>query len=136
MQGRLRALIVDDDRDTVFVLGRLMGILGCDVTTCQSSSECIGQEYRIHPQLIPLDIAMPQKNGFTVAEQLLNADLLPFYLAALSGYGGSKIEDACKAGGFRQHVLKPASTEGLRLLIESAKHFLDVSQSYSAPEVR
>jgi CheY-like chemotaxis protein len=81
--GQLRALVVDDPRDPTIVLGKLLEKLGCDVTTCQVASECIDHAHRTHPHLILLDIAMPRRNGFTLADELLNANLQQFYLVAL-----------------------------------------------------
>jgi CheY-like chemotaxis protein len=122
--GAVRALVVDDQRDSAYVLGKLLEKLGCDVATCQGAAECVDHAHRVRPHLILLDIAMPQKNGFVVAEELLSAGLPPFYLVALSGYGGTKIIETCKVAGFDKHVLKPAGIDELRELIQSAKQFV------------
>jgi CheY-like chemotaxis protein len=119
--GRLRALIVDDQRDSVHVLGKLMECLGCDGILCQSGFECVDHAHRTHPHLILLDIAMPQKSGVTVAEELLNADLPPFFLVAISGYGGAKIEESCKIGGFNRYIIKSAGIDQLREVVASAR---------------
>lgn len=119
--GKLRALIVDDNRDGLHVFGMLLQKLGCQITTCAAADDCLDHARRTHPHLILLDIAMPKKSGFTVAEELLQAiDLPRFYLVAVSGYGGAKFEETCKAAGFHRHLLKPASTRELRELIISA----------------
>jgi CheY-like chemotaxis protein len=125
--GLLRALTVDDQRDSVYLLGKLLETLGCEVTTCQVASDCTDHAHRTHPHLIVLDISMPGKNGFTLAEELLNANLPKFYLVALSGFGGPKIEAACKTAGFDKHLLKPAGIDDLRKLVQSTRQIAAVS---------
>ncbi len=72
---------------------------------------------------------MPRKNGFVVAEELLTARLPPFYLVALTGYGGKQIVRACKFAGFDKHVLKPAGLEELHQLIHSAQQVAAVAMN-------
>ncbi len=133
--GHLRALIVDDEPDPAVTLAEVLELLGCDVSMCHDGSECVDHAHRSHPHLILLDIAMPRKNGFVVAEELLTARLPPFYLVALTGYGGKQIVRACKFAGFDKHVLKPAGLEELHQLIHSAQQVAAVAMN-SKPTAR
>jgi two-component system, chemotaxis family, CheB/CheR fusion protein len=126
--GHPRALIVDDEPDSMLTLAEVLEMLGCDVSTCHDASECIDHAYRTHPHLILLDIVMPQKSGFVVADELLTARLPPFYLGALSGYGGMQFIGACKFAGFDKHLLKPAGIDELRELVKSARHIASVAR--------
>jgi two-component system, chemotaxis family, CheB/CheR fusion protein len=125
--GHLRALIVDDEPDFLLTLAEVLEILGCDVSTCYNASECVDHAHRTHPNLIILDISMPGMNGFAVADELLNAALPKFYLVALSGYGGTQFQEACKFAGFDKHVLKPAGIDDFQNLIQSARQVAIVS---------
>ena len=127
--GHLRALIVDDEPDAAVTLAEVLELLGCDVSMCHDGSECADQAHRTHPHLILLDIAMPRKNGFMVAEELLTTKLPPFYLVALSGHGGPQIVSSCKFAGFDKHVLKPAGIGDLHELIHSAQQVAAVAMA-------
>jgi two-component system CheB/CheR fusion protein len=127
--GHLRALIVDDEPDAAVTLAEVLELLGCDVSICHDGSECADQAHSTHPHLILLDIAMPRKNGFMVAEELLTAKLPPFYLVALSGHGGPQIVSSCKFAGFDKHVLKPAGIDDLHELIRSAQQVAAVAMA-------
>jgi CheY-like chemotaxis protein len=124
--GLLRALVVDDQRDSVYLLGKLLSTLDCDVTTCQMPNKCVELAHRIHPHLVLLDLAMPVKNGFMVAEELLSAELPPFYMVALTGYGGEKVENSCKAARFNRYLLKPTSLDELRQVVEAARGMIRI----------
>ena len=123
---QVRVLVVDDSRDSIHVLGALLQTLGCAVTTCDMPSECVERARQARPHLILLDLAMPQKHGFDVAMELRQLELPPFYLVALTGYGGSTVEERCKVAGVDQHVLKPAGIDQLRELIRSARQVASV----------
>jgi two-component system, chemotaxis family, CheB/CheR fusion protein len=126
--GHPRALVVDDEPDSTLTLAEVLEMLGCDVYTCHDASECVDHAYRTHPHLILLDIVMPQKSGFVVADELLTARLPPFYLVALSGYGGTQFIGACKFAGFDKHLLKPAGIDELRELVKSARLIASVAR--------
>jgi two-component system OmpR family response regulator len=121
MMGPIRALVIDDQQDSINALDKLLEYLGCDVTMCQISSESVDHAQRTSPQLILLDIGMPGKSGFDVAKDLRNADLSSFYLVALSDYGGAALRECCNTAGFDQHILKPTCSDQLRELVHSAR---------------
>ena len=82
-----------------------------------------------HPHLIFLDIEMSHKNGFDVAKELRNADIPPFYLVALTGYGGRSIEERCGEVVFDRQLLKPINIDQLRDAVQSAKQMAAVRQA-------
>jgi CheY-like chemotaxis protein len=72
--GRPRILVVDDDqavRDTVRVVLELEGF---DVDTTGSGLDAIELAARRHPQVVVLDVLLPDVDGWAVAERLLSDD--------------------------------------------------------------
>ncbi len=87
---RVRALVVDDNRDNRFILARLLSDLGCITATAATASaarDIVGQEA---PDIIFLDVLLGETNG-PAALASLRADGLPdtvltvYHTAALLG---------------------------------------------------
>jgi DNA-binding NarL/FixJ family response regulator len=75
MLGDMRALIVDDNERFLDVarssLGRELEVLG----TATSSAEAVRQTALLRPEVVLVDIALGEENGFDVARRL--ADEFP-----------------------------------------------------------
>jgi DNA-binding response OmpR family regulator len=62
----LRVRIVDDDRETVQTLGILLRSEGMEVRTLQSGTEALQTAETFVPDVVLLDIGMPEKNGLAI----------------------------------------------------------------------
>ena len=69
-QGRV--LVVDDDRNAVDILDRLLKKEGFDVVRAQSGAEALELATKSQIDVILLDVMMPQMSGFEVCEKLRN----------------------------------------------------------------
>lgn len=69
-----RILIVDNDPDTVRLIGSVMKETGCDVTTAYNSRDAIKSIQDFRPDLIVLNLTMPEMGGFNVVEYLKTAE--------------------------------------------------------------
>lgn len=117
---RIRALVVDDDRDTVRVMTRLLELIGCEAIGCVDPADCAKIAIRTRPHLIFVDISMPTMDGFAVAEEVRRNGLTLGLLVALTSYGDEACRTRCKEAGFDEFLLKPATRDQLRELTESA----------------
>ncbi|MDN3921741.1 hybrid sensor histidine kinase/response regulator [Roseateles violae] len=66
----LTALVIDDDAKAVELLARQLHQLGCVVLRAYGGAEGIELVRRCRPDLILLDLEMPEVNGFKVVEAL------------------------------------------------------------------
>jgi signal transduction histidine kinase/CheY-like chemotaxis protein len=64
------ALVVDDDQQAVEVLAQPLQKLGCVVLRAYGGSEGVSLARRFKPDLIMLDLEMPEFSGFQVVEEL------------------------------------------------------------------
>ncbi|HEY2840519.1 MAG TPA: response regulator [Pirellulales bacterium] len=117
---RIRALIVDDDRDTVRVMTRLLELIGCEAIGCVDPADCAKIAIRTRPHLIFVDISMPVMDGFAVAQEIRRNGLTLGLLVALTSYGDEACRQRCTEAGFDEFLLKPATREQLRDLTRSA----------------
>ena len=68
--GRRKVLIVDDDESTVEVLKRFLHTKGFETVEAKDGQSAIDQAKRIRPDLILLDIMMPDLSGDVVCKAL------------------------------------------------------------------
>jgi len=67
---RAKILIIDDDPDFVEATKVVIAAKGYDVLTAYSGQEGLEKARRERPDLIVLDIIMPQEDGFKVCKQI------------------------------------------------------------------
>ncbi len=65
-----KILIVDDEPDVLMLLGERLTKAGYDVVKASSGKQALEAVQKDHPQLIILDIAMPEMDGSEVASVL------------------------------------------------------------------
>ena len=117
-ENKARILLVEDDQNLGFVIQDALRRKGFQVHLCRDGKEGLKQ-FNEHPyDLCVLDVMLPQKDGFSLAEdiRLVNRDIPIVFLTAKS-----QIEDRIagfKAGG-DDYLTKPFSHEELILRIEA-----------------
>jgi CheY-like chemotaxis protein len=67
---RIRLLLVDDDIDVATMYEMQLAAHGFQVSTAHSGTEAIHRASTEHPDLIYLDLGLPEMHGFEVLEQL------------------------------------------------------------------
>jgi DNA-binding response OmpR family regulator len=78
-QGRQRILIIDDDPDTIMLLKEILRAEGFDVYGARSCDEALSKAGEFPPQLILLDLMMPDHDGwdtFGYLRELTNAPVI------------------------------------------------------------
>jgi CheY-like chemotaxis protein len=118
--SHLRALVADDQHESVHRIGQLLERFGCDLTSCNDGSACLVLATRIQPQLILLDIALPGLDAFAVAEKLRHSHLPPFLLVALTHEGETIGQEEPEVRGFDRHLPTTAGVDAFRDLIQAA----------------
>src|SRR5882672_876880 len=109
-----RVLVVDDEPDTVVTLGVLLRGEGFEVETLTDSRQVSGLVARFLPETVLLDIGMPERNGYEVAEELkrVYGKACPT-LVAVTAYGDRANRAWARLFGFEHHVTKPYNPVGL-----------------------
>jgi CheY-like chemotaxis protein len=114
-------LIVDDNRDLVGALARLLRAEGHRVDLSHDGPGGLEAAERLRPEVLVLDIGLPGLDGFELARRLR---ALPWMagrrLISLSGYGGAQDRERAIASGFAEHLTKPVDLRVLDRLIRQA----------------
>jgi two-component system CheB/CheR fusion protein len=114
-----RILIVDDHEDIATSFALLLETMGHLVNTVFDGAAALTAAREFHPQIVFLDIGMPDIDGFEVARRLRNEHRQNLQLIALTGYGQEKVIQKIKDTGFDHHLIKPASYEVVAALLAS-----------------
>jgi CheY-like chemotaxis protein len=117
----MRVLVVDDSRDTLVLLEKLLSKFDCEVRTCQNSSQAVSMAQDFAPHVIFLDIDMPRLDGYEVAEDLHELNLPNYMLVAVTSYTDEAHRQECVASGFNRFLSKPVSIDDLAGVIKAAK---------------
>lgn len=115
----IRILIVDDNRAAADALAKLLTLRGNVTEAVYASEEAIKQAPLFCPEVVLLDIGLPNMDGYEVARQLRSDPNFSATLIALTGYGQeSDIRKATKAG-FDHHLTKPAGLAEIEEILVS-----------------
>lgn len=116
----LRILIADDERDTVLTLMMLLRDEGHEVRGVYSGRQVLDAVRGFDPDVLVLDIAMPDLSGWEVARNIrTHPDGNKRMLIGISGeYVNSVDKLLSTVVGFDHYLLKPCSPNALIALLE------------------
>ena len=109
--GSLRIMVVDDNRDSADMLAMSLQIMGHQVRAVYSPLAVMDICVDFEPELMIIDIGMPELNGLALAERLRAhawRGRRP-RLVALTGWGQTEDRKRSLAAGFADHLVKPAT---------------------------
>ncbi len=117
--ANLKVLVVDDRRDAVYILAKLLEMLGYEVQTTTDSAAALGIVRTFLPHAIFLDIEMPGLNGFQVARLIRQDESLKrIAIIAMTGYEFEDGEKQFQEAGFDDHLVKPADIRKIKQALE------------------
>jgi CheY-like chemotaxis protein len=113
-----RILVADDDADTVLSLITLLRDEGYQVRGVHRGAEVLHAIFQFAPDVVLLDIGMPQMTGYDVARTLREryGSARPA-LIAVTGRAAESDKQHAHAAGFEHHVAKPYDPRALLQLI-------------------
>ncbi len=129
-----RILVVDDEPDIRDLIRDILEDEGYAVELASSAAEAERQKQAFRPDLILLDIWMPEVDGVTLLKQWSEAGELDAPVVMMSGHG--TVETAVEATryGARDFVEKPLSTAKLLRTVQTALAESSASPAGKGPE--
>ncbi len=115
-----RVLVVDDNRDGAHSMADMLLLLGNEVRTAYDGLEAIAAAEEFRPEVILMDIGMPQLNGFDATRRIRAQPWgKEIAIIALTGWGQEGDRELSRAAGCDGHLVKPVDLADLeKLLIE------------------
>jgi signal transduction histidine kinase/ActR/RegA family two-component response regulator len=118
-----RVLVVDDNVDAAESLAMLLRVQGHAVDAVHDGEAAMRAVARAAPEVVFLDLGMPDMDGYEVARRLRALPAGPdLTLVALTGWGQAEDRRRTRAAGFDHHLTKPVDLEGLdAILLQPAR---------------
>jgi CheY-like chemotaxis protein/anti-sigma regulatory factor (Ser/Thr protein kinase) len=114
----MRVLVVDDNQDSADTMAELLRLMGHRVHAAYGAQSAVHEAAAFKPELMLLDLSMPDGDGFSVMKQVRARTLQPVYIVAMTGYGQQSDLDKTLAAGFDQHLTKPVGPEALQQVLD------------------
>lgn len=115
-----RILIVDDDRDSLTLIGLMLQRQGYETATAQSGAQALQMAEAHPPDLILLDIMMPDMDGFEVCRRLRSVPRLA-HIPVIMFTAKTLVED--KVAGFEagadDYLTKPTHPQELSARVKA-----------------
>jgi signal transduction histidine kinase len=109
-----RILIADDNPDSLESLALVLQLKGNEVRTASDGAKALAEAQAFHPDVVLLDIGMPQMNGYDACRRIRESDWgRGMLLIALTGWGQQEDRERSRAAGFDYHFVKPIDPDNL-----------------------
>jgi two-component system KDP operon response regulator KdpE len=129
-----RILIIDDEPNIVATVSPLLRARGYDVLSAMSGRSGLDHVERDKPDLVVLDLGLPDLDGVDVCRQLRQVSNVPIVVLSARGGEGDKV--AALDAGADDYVTKPFGPEELLARIRAALRRSDNPAATTGPLVR
>lgn len=117
MSEKRSVLIVDDDRDIVTIVSTILGGRGWDIKAAYNGREALEAVTLSKPDIILLDIMMPEMNGIEVLKRIKKIDT-DARIIMITAFGDvESYLDSMELGAY-EYINKPFETDELLEMID------------------
>lgn len=118
----IKILLVDDEPDILEIVGYNLTAEGYEVITAENGTEAVKKAKKHKPQLIILDVMMPEMDGIEACEQIrANPDLNNTLITFLTARGEDYSQMAGFDAGADDYITKPIKP---KVLVSKVKGLL------------
>ncbi|HVS12515.1 MAG TPA: response regulator, partial [Thermoanaerobaculia bacterium] len=107
----LRVLVVDDQRELADGLVELLALSGYETAAAYGGLEALDLARRQPPDVILLDLDLPDLDGYAVAREIRERLAARPLLVAISGFGGERHKERSREAGIDRHLVKPVDID-------------------------
>jgi len=100
-----RVLLIEDDADIALGVQTVLGRSGFEVTTAGEGREGLRLFHTQRPDLVVLDVGLPQMDGWTVLERIRELSEVPVLMLTAHGHESDKVRGL--RGGADDYLTKP-----------------------------
>ncbi len=117
-----KVLVIDDQQDVLTLTGLLLKHLGYDVVLADNGLKGLELYRREHPDVIVLDLAMPEMGGIEVLQRIRGADLTQPVIV-MTGDSRQETEQEVRALGVSEFIVK--GTSSMHVLGDTLRRLLN-----------
>ena len=100
-----RVLVIEDDPDIALGVRTVLGRSGFEVTTAAEGREGLRVFHSEHPDIVILDVGLPEMDGWTVLERIRELSKVPVLMLTSHGQEADKVRGL--RGGADDYLTKP-----------------------------
>lgn len=116
-----RILLVEDEANLATIIQESLAMRGFEVTICDHKSSGLSTYFSLKPELVILDVMLPDGDGFELARQIRKDDLRVPILFLTSRSLPQDVVQGFESGG-NDYLRKPFSLEELVVRIKVLLH--------------
>lgn len=121
--GAKTVLVVEDNELNMKLFNDLLEAHGYAVVQARTGAEALSAARRSRPDLILMDIQLPEISGLQVTQEILkDPELSSVPVIAVTAFAMKGDEERIRAGGCRDYISKPISVVSF---LEKVKRYLD-----------
>jgi signal transduction histidine kinase/ActR/RegA family two-component response regulator len=117
----MRVLVVDDNEDAANSMADMLRLMGHHAEVAYSGLMAMHMAEDVEPDLVMLDIGLPEIDGYEVARRLRRSRRRRVRLVAVTGYGAEGDKRRAREAGFDEHAVKPVLPEALAGILQRAR---------------
>jgi DNA-binding response OmpR family regulator len=103
-----RVMIIDDDKEFLEELKDMLELSGYELVAVNDSGTAVEAAKKIKPAVVLLDLKMPQKNGFQIANELRYfSELARIPIIAMSAFYKDSYKPLLEMCGIKKCLIKP-----------------------------
>jgi PAS domain S-box-containing protein len=119
---RGRVLVVDDNADAAETMTMALEMFGYQTRTAHDGATGLHAAAEFAPDVILLDIGLPDLNGYEIARRIRLAPWgREIFLIAATGWGQESDRQRARDAGFDRHLTKPIDFEQLQALLAESR---------------
>ena len=111
-------LVVDDVKDAADSVAELLASWDYRAVVAYDGAAALRLASTTRPRVVLLDIGLPGRDGYQIAQELRSSFGDEIRLVAITGYGQPEDRERAMTAGFDDHMLKPLNLEELRSMLE------------------
>ncbi|MFC1982629.1 response regulator transcription factor [Chloroflexota bacterium] len=127
---QFRVLIADDEQRILFFLKSRLKASGYEVLTASNGLEAVEQVHAQEPDLVVLDVMMPEMNGFEVLKRIRASYSVPVIVLSAREASADKVKGLDL--GADDYLAKPFSPDELVARIEAVRRRLATAEDRKA----
>ena len=111
-------LVVEDSALVRDAMRTLIDLTGRRVSLASTIAECVDLCRAERPDVLLLDLSLPDGDGLSALPRLRDVDALPRVVAALTGHDDEATARRCREAGCRAVLVKPVPTRELMRMLD------------------
>jgi len=122
LEESLRILVVEDDPESLEMMGALLGIWGYEAVLTEAGPAALAAVRKAMPDVILLDLGLPGMDGFEVARSVrrLPGGGDPVLIVAVTAFRSEGHQREAREAGFNEYLMKPVDLDSLRQVLSQA----------------